>query len=94
MVTPRGPELLANTLEHKQFSQEIDPAGDHSAPDLPARDAPRHAEGHPADPLELALLVAARSGDAVTVARLTELIHARMREGSGVVPMNQRKGRT
>jgi len=45
------------------------------------------------DALEAALLVAARAGDVVTVARLTELLHARRIDGSEVVSLDRARKR-
>jgi hypothetical protein len=51
-----------------------------------------HLPGADQDPLEAALLVAARAGDAATVAKLTELIHAKLR-GGNVTPIDAGRAR-
>ena len=73
----------------KQAESETEPDRIATARCETPRDAPAvtvPTDG--ADALEAALLTAARAGDALTVARLTELMHARMLASAGVATLD------
>ena len=71
-----------------------DPAPAEGTADSPPNGAfGNHLSNGVDDALEAALLVAARAGDVATVARLTELLHARRIDGSEVVSLDRARKR-
>ena len=97
-LTTRGFSERTKGLENSRLSNfgrnnQTTVGQDH--PDLTGRDQWRDQSTAHLDPLDAALLVAAKAGDATTVARIVELMHARQRASAGnVVTLEDRAKRT